>query len=56
MADIGDASWDEEKDDYSNRYGIAISKIFGFLKPQFYTQYSGGTTEDFGVLSLYTAQ
>lgn len=56
MADLGDSEWNEEKDDYGNRYGIAIAKIFGFLKPQFYTQYSGGTTEDFGVLSLYTAQ
>ena len=30
--------------------------MLGFKKPKFYTQYSGGTVEDFGVISLYTAQ
>lgn len=56
MADIGAPSWVEEGFDYENQQGISVAKIMGFLKPQFYTQYSGGTTEDFGVLSLYTAQ
>jgi phage pi2 protein 07 len=56
MADIGNSSWDEEEDDYGNSYGIAISKMLGFLKPQFYTQYSGGTVQDHGVISLYVAQ
>jgi hypothetical protein len=55
MADIGDSAWDEEIEDYGNSYGIAIAKMLGFLKPQFYTQYSGGTVQDHGVLSLYTA-
>ena len=55
MADIGDSEWNEETDDYENAYGIAIAKMLGFLKPQFYTQYSGGTVEDHGVLSIYTA-
>jgi hypothetical protein len=56
MADIGSASWDEEEDDYGNSFGIAISKMLGFLKPQFYTQYSGGTVQDHGLISLYVAQ
>jgi len=56
MADIGAPTWDEEGFDYENQQGISVGKIVGFLKPQFYTQYSGGTTEDFGVLSLYVAQ
>lgn len=56
MADIGNASWDEELDDYGNSYGISIAKILGFLKPQFTTQYSGGTVEDHGVISCYIAQ
>lgn len=56
MADIGDASWDEEEDDYANSQGIAIGKILGFLKPQFTTQYSGGTVEDHGLISVYVAQ
>jgi N4-gp56 family major capsid protein len=56
MADIGTADWDEEKDDYNNSYGIAVAKRFGFLKPQFYTQYSGGTVQDHGIISIYCAQ
>ncbi len=56
MADIGNSEWDEEYDDYKNSSGIAIAKMLGFLKPQFYTQYSGGTVQDHGVLSIYTAQ
>ena len=56
FADLGDPEWNEEYDDYKNRMGIETGKILGFRKPQFYTQYSGGTTEDFGVLSIYTAQ
>jgi hypothetical protein len=56
MADIGNPEWDEMQDDYGNSFGIAISKILGFKKPQFYTQYSGGTVQDHGVLSIYCAQ
>lgn len=56
FADLGDPEWNEEYDDYKNRMGIETGKILGFKKPKFYTQYSGGTTEDFGILSLYTAQ
>jgi len=56
FADIGDPNWNEKGFDYENQQGISTSKIMGFMKPQFYTQYSGGTTEDFGVISLYTAQ
>lgn len=56
MADIGIPEWDEEGFDYKNQQGISIGKMLGFLKPQFYSQYSGGTTEDFGLLSIYCAQ
>lgn len=56
MADIGTPEWDEEQDDYGNSFGIAIQKILGFKKPQFYTQYSGGTVQDHGVMSIYVAQ
>ena len=56
MADIGNPEWDEQEDDYGNSFGIAVSKILGFLKPQFYTQYSGKTVQDHGVLSIYCAQ
>jgi len=56
MADIGNPEWVERGFDYENQQGISTGKILGFKKPQFYSQYSGGTTEDFGVISLYVAQ
>lgn len=56
MADIGNPEWVEKMFDYDNQPGISIAKILGFLKPQFPTQYSGGTTEDHGVISAYVAQ
>jgi N4-gp56 family major capsid protein len=55
MADINNATWNEEVEDYGNRLGIAVSKIVGFLKPQYNSIYSG-TTEDFGVVSCFCAQ
>ena len=56
MADIGNPEWVEKGFDYENQQGISTGKILGFKKPQFVSQYSGGTLEDFGVLSVYTAQ
>ena len=56
MADIGAPEWVEKGFDYENQQGISVQKIMGFLKPQFTTQYSGGTVEDHGVMSLYVAQ
>ena len=56
MADIGAPEWVEKDFDYDNQQGISISKILGFKKPQFYTQYSGGTVEDHGLISVYVAQ
>lgn len=54
MADLGAPYWDEEEDDFGNRQSISVGKIFGFLKPKFYSQVSG-TTQDFGVVSCYCA-
>ena len=56
MADLGAPKWVEKEFDYDNQPGISIAKILGFLKPQFPTQYSGGTKEDHGVISVYVAQ
>ena len=56
MADIGNPEWVEKEFDYDNQPGISVGKILGFLKPQFTTQYSGGTKEDHGVISCYVAQ
>ena len=56
MADIGNPEWNEKGFDYDNQQGISTGKILGFLKPQFQSQYSGNTVEDFGLVSIYTAQ
>lgn len=57
MADIGMPTWVEEDDDYENQQAISTSKIFGFLKPKFYTQYATTpAVHDFGVISVYVAQ
>lgn len=58
MADLGMPEWVEDEDDYENQQAISVSKIFGLLKPQFYTQYGASpqTTQDFGVISVYVAQ
>ena len=56
MADIGNPKWVEKEFDYDNAPGISVSKILGFLKPQFETQYSGGSVEDHGIISAFVAQ
>jgi hypothetical protein len=56
MADLGNAGWTEKEFDYDNAPGIAVDKTLGFLKPQFASQYMGGTKEDHGVMSIYVAQ
>jgi N4-gp56 family major capsid protein len=52
MADLGNPEWVEEEFDYGNQSGISVSKILGFKKPVFYSQYEQ-SAEDFGVLSIY---
>ena len=54
MADIGNATFDEEEFDYKNSPGISIGKIFGFRKPVLKSQVSG-SNQDFGVITLDTA-
>ena len=56
MADIGNPEWNEKGFDYENSQGISCGKIVGFLKPKFNSIYSGNTTQDFGVISVYVAQ
>lgn len=54
FADIGEAGWDEEKFDYGNQKGISSGRIFGMLKPQFFSNHTG-EVEDHGVVVLDTA-
>jgi N4-gp56 family major capsid protein len=51
---IGAPGWDEEKDDYNNRYGIAGRKVYGFKKPVFFNSHTN-STEDYGVICCDTA-
>lgn len=53
-ADINLPTWEEEKDDYNNRQGIATGKIFGLRKALHHSTYDNAT-EDFGVIVCDTA-
>lgn len=55
FADIGNAYWVEEDDDYENQVGISVGKMFGFLKPKFHSNFNG-QTEDFGMLTIDFAE
>ena len=52
MADLGNPEWVEEEFDYGNQSGVSVSKILGYKKPVFYSQYEK-TTEDFGIMNVY---
>ncbi len=54
MADIGAPDWIEKGFDYDNQQGISIAKMFGYLKPQFYSIYDQAT-EDFGLIVIDNA-
>jgi len=51
FADLGAPEWSEKWFNYDSSPGINVDKMFGFLKPVFYSIYSK-TTEDFGVLAI----
>jgi N4-gp56 family major capsid protein len=55
MADIGMPEVVEDTFDYGNQSGISIGKIFGLRKPKYNSDYNG-SVQDFGVISLDTAQ
>lgn len=55
MADIGMPEVVEDTFDYGNQSGISIGKIFGLRKPKYNSDYNG-STQDFGVIALDTAQ
>lgn len=55
FADITEnMQWEEELEDYGNRYGVAISNFYGILKPQFQSAFDSNTVQDFGVISVNT--
>jgi len=54
FADLGSPEWSEKWFNYDSSPGINVDKMFGFLKPQFYSIYNK-SVEDFGVMTVDTA-
>jgi N4-gp56 family major capsid protein len=51
MADLGAPEWNEKEFQYGSQQGINIDKMFGLLKPKFYSIYDR-SVEDFGCITL----
>jgi N4-gp56 family major capsid protein len=50
IADIGVPEWDEKTFQYGSQQGINVDKMFGLLKPKFFSIYDNAT-EDFGIVT-----
>lgn len=53
MADLGSPDWVEKLFQYDSQAGINVDKMFGLLKPKFYSIYDG-SVQDFGVITCDT--
>ncbi len=53
MSDLGVPEWDEKTFQYGSQHGINVDKMFGFLKPKFYSIYDEAQ-EDFGIVAVDT--
>jgi N4-gp56 family major capsid protein len=51
MADLGPPAWAEKEFQYESQQGINVDKMFGLLKPQFYSIYDQ-SVQDFGILAI----
>jgi len=51
LADLGAPEWVEKGFEYDSQQGINVDKMFGLLKPRFYSNYDK-SVEDFGVLAV----
>lgn len=51
MADLGSPEWTEKEFQYNSRQGINVDKMFGLVKPKFYSIYDK-SVEDFGVVAI----
>jgi len=51
MADLGSPEWAEKWFNYNSSPGVNVDKMFGLLKPKFYSTYHGAV-EDFGVIAV----
>lgn len=55
-AKIKDPEWTEsDNKDYDNRTGVGYGCMFGMVKPQFQSIFDANSTEDFAIISIYTA-
>lgn len=54
FADLGAPEWAEKWFQYNSSPGINVDKMFGLLKPKFYSIYNK-SIEDFGVMTVDTA-
>lgn len=56
LATIGNVDYEEsDNTDYKNRPGMAVGRLLGMVKPVFKSIEDSNTSQDFGVISLYTA-
>ncbi len=51
MVDLGAPEWAEKMFEYDSSQGINVDKLFGLLKPQYFSRYDK-SVQDFGVLSV----
>lgn len=51
MADLGPPDWVEKDFDYESKQGISVDKMFGLLKPEFYSIYDE-SVETFGCIGV----
>lgn len=51
FADLGTPEWSEKFFNYDSSPGINVDKMFGFVKPKFYSIYDK-SVEDFGVMAV----
>lgn len=51
FADLGQPEWNEKEFQYGSSAGINVDKMFGLVKPRFYSIYNK-SVEDFGILAI----
>jgi len=51
MADLGQPEWSEKTFQYDSQYGINVDKMFGLVKPKYYSIYDK-SVEDFAVVTI----
>jgi N4-gp56 family major capsid protein len=56
LALLGNVDYSEsDNTDYQNRPGMAVGRVIGMVKPKYQSKYDSRTSQDFGLLSIYTA-